>query len=61
MTLDEMVVKAQKFEDARKSAQSQKKNLRTTSETETDTEEVTELRRQIQELTKSQTVVKRSK
>ena len=62
MTLDEMVVKAQKFEDARKSAQSQKKNLRTTSETETDKlkKEVTELRRQIQELTKSQTVVKRS-
>ena len=62
MTLDEMVNKAQKFEDARKSTQSQKKSLRATNETdETDKlkKEVSELRKQMQELTKSQTVVKR--
>ena len=62
MTLDEMVIKAQKFEDARKSSQSQKKNLRMTNEVdETDKlkKEITELRKQIQELSRPQTVDKR--
>ena len=62
MSLDEMVLKAQKFEDARKSSQSQKKNLRATGETvETDQlkKEITELRKQLQELTKSKTATKK--
>ena len=62
MSLDEMVLKAQKFEDARKSSQSLKKNLRAQGEgTESERlkKEVAELRKQIEELTKEKTSSKK--
>ena len=63
MSLDEMVFKAQRFEDAKKSSQSQKKNLRVQGDN-TDSErlkkEVAELRKQIEALTKEKTRTKKA-